>query len=333
MASGYNGVTLFFILSGFLLAMHHLDMPLSSAGRFWWARIARVYPLYLAVLLYVVAGVWANGTELVGLWRHVFLLQSWSRDYTMAYGYIAPAWSLSVEIFLYFAFPFLAIGVRRLNTRTALAVVVSIALTLLAAAWWFRARGELGWTSPGSSHRWLYRNPVTRLGDFTVGMALAVVYQRSRKAPRARLVGRGLAAVGAVVTVAIMCRGRTLFTAWTWDAVYVMPLGAIVLGLALSGNRLLASRPLVAAGAASYAFYLVHTRVMFALGAGQWKTIDVPSVVAEVSVFLLVLALSVGLHHMVEQPAHRWLRSRVAPPERAAARRPATEEPLDTSMR
>ncbi len=43
--AGKTGVTLFFILSGFVLAWGH--KPRQSAGSFWWHRVARIYPLHL----------------------------------------------------------------------------------------------------------------------------------------------------------------------------------------------------------------------------------------------------------------------------------------------
>lgn len=332
MSSGYTGVTLFFVLSGFLLTLHHRDMPLSSAPRFWWARLARIYPLYAAVLAYVVVLMLRDGVALHDLSAHVLLLQAWYGNVLVAYGYIGPAWSLSVEVAFYLAFPVLVLAARRLRLGTATATVLGVAAALLAAAWWFRARGELTRLDPASAHRWLYQSPVARIGDFVIGMALAVIYRSVVGRRHAAVVGRCLAVTGALVTAVLMSMGRLLYTAWSWDAMYILPVSAIVLGLALGGSRVLGSGPIVAAGAASYAFYLIHTVVMTGLGADEWADMGARSLVAQVAILLLVLALSVGLHHMVEQPAHRWLRARVRPPERGGAPTPAATETPATSL-
>jgi peptidoglycan/LPS O-acetylase OafA/YrhL len=55
--SGYNAVTIFFVLSGFVIGLNYFDsISKPSRGelvRYFAARFARVYPLYLVVLLYV----------------------------------------------------------------------------------------------------------------------------------------------------------------------------------------------------------------------------------------------------------------------------------------
>src|SRR5689334_16615350 len=46
-ASGYTGVSFFFVLSGFILAYSYLGREgrlRGTAGRFYWARVARIYP-------------------------------------------------------------------------------------------------------------------------------------------------------------------------------------------------------------------------------------------------------------------------------------------------
>lgn len=49
---GYVGVSLFFVLSGFVLAYNYPNFTSAAErNRFWWARFARIYPLYLVALL------------------------------------------------------------------------------------------------------------------------------------------------------------------------------------------------------------------------------------------------------------------------------------------
>ena len=66
--SGYMGVTLFFVLSGFVLTHRYQAELGSPTARNLWgycrARFARIYPLYLLVLLFVVLRLRSVGTPL-----------------------------------------------------------------------------------------------------------------------------------------------------------------------------------------------------------------------------------------------------------------------------
>ncbi len=110
-ASGYIGVPLFFMLSGLVLTWNYSSLTVSSGTRLWrfyLARIARVMPLYWAVLLFLVVQRAARGVPQESLWRHVLAIQTWSGDYSIGQAsYNPPGWSICVELFLYALFPLL----------------------------------------------------------------------------------------------------------------------------------------------------------------------------------------------------------------------------------
>ncbi|HVE66393.1 MAG TPA: acyltransferase, partial [Thermoanaerobaculia bacterium] len=120
-AYGYLGVSLFFVLSGFILTYTYID-PHTGALRgsvrdFWWARVARIYPVYLIALLLslpiflifrvLVAAPAARPPALLSAALTPLLLQAWWP--TTATQWNTPGWSLSVELFFYALFPFAAV--------------------------------------------------------------------------------------------------------------------------------------------------------------------------------------------------------------------------------
>jgi peptidoglycan/LPS O-acetylase OafA/YrhL len=315
-ASGYMGVTLFFILSGFVLALNYADdLRRPTRGTLWRyfvARIARVYPLYLLVLVYAIVSIRTAGGGTPRWVEHVFALQAWDANLGVVYSLNAPAWSVSVEVFLYALFPVVVILIARLrSTRSLVAVAVGVAAVMLGLALWFTIGGaSREWADAGSAHRWLYRSPLCRLGDFTLGIVAARLYVLSRATGRSTG-GRtwGWAAIVAAATVIGLMMLKPLYgTAWSWDVAYALPCVVLILALAMRPAGALGrvlSRPLVVLlGEASYAFYLVHWMLIPGLGAGRW-TRDVTGmvVVREVMIFGVVLMVAVGLHVVVERPA------------------------------
>ncbi len=167
-------------------------------------------------------------------------------------------------------------------------------------------RAHLAPYDPRSAHRWLYRTPFTRLGDFGLGMAGAflVTYARVRW-------GRALQVVGGLTALGIMTSAAAFFSAASFDALYALPMFLLIVGLAAAPEtglgRLLATRTAVLLGEASFAFYLLHVTVLrgvtlhWADRFGHW-------LVAQAMLFALALFAAVGAHQLIERPAQRLLR-------------------------
>lgn len=109
------GVDVFFILSGFILTHVYLQGDRApNYGRFLAARLARIYPAHLFILLamlglVLIAPVFGVGLEPgrfnpVDFAGTLLLVQAWFPRESMAL-WNGPAWSLSAEWFAYLAFP------------------------------------------------------------------------------------------------------------------------------------------------------------------------------------------------------------------------------------
>lgn len=124
---GGAGVALFFFVSGFCI---HLTFTEHGQGwrSFWIRRFFRIYPAYLAAIVFAVAcGVADQGFDLRSavIWRqvltHVFLVHNLSP--TTFSGLNASFWSLAIEVQLYLLYPLLLVFVSKLGWRTTMIVL------------------------------------------------------------------------------------------------------------------------------------------------------------------------------------------------------------------
>nr|NLI49998.1 acyltransferase [Propionibacterium sp.] len=231
------------------------------------ARIARIYPLYLAALAFAALPTLGRLPWWTGL--HVLALQTWSPALDVAFGLNGPGWSIGVEFFLYALFPLLLWAVLRIPRRAWLWVGVGavILLTLVTGSLYLARTNLLPWADPASAHRWLYRTPLTRIPDFTVGIVIALIVKNSGSQRWASAVQW----LSAAALVALMSSDRMLFSIISWDIGYLIPSAALIWSLAAAPHaplaRLLSARPLVHGGTISYAFYLFHQPLIHALQA------------------------------------------------------------------
>ena len=330
-APGYMGVTVFFVLSGFVLTLNYFDRLAKPTPRKLWdfgvARFARLYPLYLLVLVYGIVNIRTTGGDLGPWWEAIVGVQAWGRNWLLI---DPPAWSVSVELFLYACFPLLVLALSRVRRTQTLLIIGGVVIAVMVGlALWMRLDGRdlLPLADMGSSHRWLYRTPLTRLGDFLLGILAARIYLNVRGSGTVERAGSIVAPLALLVMLVTMSIPALLVTSWSWDVIYAVPAVVLLLGLALAPrgllSRLLARPTIVLLGEASYAFYLIHFYLVNDIDALRWtKQPLTPMLLAfELLTLLFILALSVGLHLLVEMPARTWIR-RIAgarPPGRVRA--------------
>ena len=344
--AGYMGVTLFFVLSGFVLALNHFeDMSRPSVRATWQfgvARFARIYPIYVLVLFYILVRQHVFGAAIGGWWEHALALQAWNPNVFQAFSFNGPAWSVSVEVFLYACFPLLVPLIARLRTPRALLVAgAAVSLVMAGLALWFvlSHRAGLPWSDPESAHRWLYVTPLTRVGDFVLGILAARLYLSARKRPRVVRAGGPVAIASIAVILLLMAWPANLFSAWSWDLAYALPSLLLIFGLSVaprSGPARMLSVPLIVLlGESSYAFYLIHVPALNYFGAGRWAVGVSPStLVFEALTLGAILCLAVGLHVAIERPARVYIRRVLgSDPRRALNRRTGAPPPGDAPDR
>ncbi|GAC1618247.1 MAG: acyltransferase [Candidatus Elarobacter sp.] len=317
-ALGHSGVGFFFLLSGFILTYtYHRQFAGTTAWpalrAYYVARIARIYPVHVVATAFTALVLWRFGgttwdmssaaTREVAAAAQLLLVQSWSPDEKVFLGINAPAWSISTEMFFYAVFPFVVRSLlRSFGASTPRVVWIAAAMP-----WAIQVAAAL---VPHHTAVWTaYVLPPVRLADFIVGMLLGVAFLRSTPAPAhgGRATFFEVLALGGVTTaIAVSSYAPealrySLFLMPFWAAliaVFVHQSGAI--------SRILQWPAFVALGRASFAFYLIHWPVIAVVGGTLgWKHPALGMAVA----FVLSIALSFALFHLVEQPMRVRLRA------------------------
>jgi peptidoglycan/LPS O-acetylase OafA/YrhL len=346
------GVTVFFLISGFLLyrpfvraRLHREESP--HVGAYAWRRFLRIAPAYWVALTAI--AIWFGFSE-------VFPLGGEPLYYVFGQVYSGPkapwgipqAWTLCVEVTFYALVPLWAFAVRRLSVRWELVALALLWVASLAyKAWALTKRGP----TDLSGAPYLQTLP-NFLDQFAIGMALAVLtahWEQVGRVPRAVDALRRhdwlpwVVAVVAfwVVSTRIGFTGellqrfsRSMFLGrhelYTVVGVGVaLPAIFADPGRGVAG-RVLANRVLAYLGLISYALYLYHLAVLKQVDRWLGKPMDAALGIRLVTYGALGLLIAVVVasasYYLVERPALR-LKRLVSPPV-AAERGEATAEPV-----
>ncbi|WP_281270296.1 acyltransferase family protein [Geodermatophilus normandii] len=340
--AGWLGVDLFFVLSGFVMALTYLDdmgprFGRRATGRFLWARLCRVWPLWVLLTCLFAGWLLLSGRGVAGpveeqrvvtplaLLEQVLMVQMWHRDSLWGSTFVLAGWSLSVEFLAYVCFPVLVLVVWRLRRLPVVLLASGAVGVMVPLAYLSFSTGMDNDVLP-----WQVRIG----GAFVSGMLTCLVVRRiggsataSRWSP--------LAASLCLVYVVFVCwwsatRSDQQLGDYSGVAALFFPVLVGALALAPRGlATLLSSDTAVVGGRISFALYLVHGCVFeitddlfqrvpaLQPGSPLWTLVQ-PGLV------LVCLALSYGLWRGVEEPARRWLR-RVGPGGRRAPARPPSD--------
>ncbi|WP_274564304.1 acyltransferase family protein [Streptomyces spiramyceticus] len=319
---GSMAVSVFFILSGFVLAWSARDED--STPTFWRRRIAKIYPLHIvtfgiaALIIFSLSEpVLPGGSVWDGLVPNILLVQSWLPDASLAASFNTPSWSLSCELAFYLSFPLWYRLVRKIPVGRLWWCAAGIATAVMCVPFvtgLLPASEEAAPGMPLNEVWFAYWLPPVRMLEFVLGIVMALILRAGVwRGPRAGTCTLLLAAsYGLTQVVPPM---------FTLAACSIVPAALLITALAdadVHGRRTgLRSAMLVRLGQWSFAFYLVHFMVIrygHRLMGGesgyerQWST---PAAIA-LSLAMLMVAILVGglLHTVVEQPCMRLFGSR-----------------------
>lgn len=314
---GAIGMSLFFMLSGFLLAYRYADGS-SNLKDYLINRFARIYPIYTVAALVTLPWLGINltsssqaeiltwiGQITLLVFSNIFLIQAWFPQY-FDYWNNGGSWSISVEAFCYILLPFLLPSLLQASMKR---------LFVAAAACWLLAvlPGLSAAIFSSSSNGVFYSMPIFRLPEFLIG---TFTYLTIRLGFKYRF--------GAVHQLAVLLTflfylgiagpKMPIYVGHNWIA---LPVIAFMI-FSLSNNRgivasILTSRVFVWLGKISYCFYSFQALIIFFLISHHDKLIQVAPTLSNnkflaIASLAVLLVLSASGYYLIEEPARRWIR-------------------------
>jgi len=317
--SGYYGVMVFFVISGFLItsmsesrwgAFH--GVRLGTFYRIRFARIAPALALFVATqsLLQIAAiDGFSDPKPAASLSATIFSVLTFHMNWLEAkVGYLPGAWdvlwSLCVEELFYFGFPLLACLIR----PRFLFYVVLVAFVAIAP--WARI-------SPSSNEIWQDHSYLSCMGEIAIGCLAALWVRRH---PPGKVTAGVLLGVGAALMALVLFFRRTVHSLGLSDVglnVTVLSLGTAAVLAAVTAvpawTRVTTHglfSPLRWLGRNSYEVYLSHLFVILP-GVLLWKRFGTPSLIPVFYALVVVLSAALGalIAECFSKPLNQRLRA------------------------
>jgi peptidoglycan/LPS O-acetylase OafA/YrhL len=306
-----NAMSYFFLLSGFILVVSDAKKdtlpPKINTFKFWKRRAARILPLYyLSILLFFLIN-FSYRTDLHIIWQlqpyayTLLLLQSWK--YTLAMDVNFPAWSLSVEAFFYFIYPFIYLFLRKM--KSSLLISFALLFWMLNCAMFVYLKDLM------VHEHFLHYFPLLHLATFVLGISAGLLFVRHyvwlKEDGRKYIKGYTL-----LIGLFLLYTG---YNNWTFHAFQHNGLLApffvlLIYSISLSKGKIgkvLGLKPFVFLGNISFAMYILQLPIyqLCSQHIPFLKTLDKSVLFWPYLITLIVF--SSFIHKVFEQPIRRMI--------------------------
>jgi len=320
MPGGFLGVTVFFVLSGYLitdiLAMEWKRNKRIDLKKFWLSRARRLLPGMFVMLVITLAWITIFHSSLLETMRGdslaaLFYVSNWwyiyhKLSYFDNFNQLSPLnhfWSLAVEEQFYVVWPFIiSLGLYHIKKQSRM--ILLICLGAVASALAMAILYE-----PGADPSRIYYGTDTRAFSLLIGAALALIWPSNRLAnkiiPRARLI---LDVVGgtALIIILLMFWKTNQYDPFLYNGGMLLlsiVTALLVANLAHPASRIaqfLRFRPLRWIGIRSYGIYLWHYPILTLttpkVNAGDF------SLIRAILQFLLIIMIAQISWKYIEKP-------------------------------
>ncbi len=213
---GPFGVSVFFVLSGFCVyysASKNIDAgqaeshdvisirsTLADQIRYLYKRIKILYPLHILMLAASLPLFFKDlsGKTILKVVLNGLLLQSWIPHPDYYFSFNSVSWFLSDCVFLYFLFPLAEKIVKRVSKIGMLLLFGGLTILIIAVLSYLT-----GLYFPGMINYVTYICPVTRFGDFFVGVLIGKIYTMQKDTENKRCDTKSIYMIVSIIEVLI----------------------------------------------------------------------------------------------------------------------------------
>lgn len=313
---GAVGMSLFFILSGFLLFLNYYGVR-GNFREYFLNRFARIYPIYIAAALATLP--WFKiplGVELKDsiivyskyifiLVADIFVIQAW---FPSLFGYWnnGGSWSISVEFFCYFLLPMVMPFIVNFSNAGRIKILL---IAYLCSA----MIGVAAKLFPDPGIAFYYAMPIFRLPEFIIGGSVFLLLL-GRPVKKYLWVAQVLLIVLTALYLGYFGGLMPMYVGHNWLVVPVIAF--VVASLYAGGGPIdwILSRPIfVWFGKISYCFYSFQALVLKLLIDYHEVIINRFPIFANnkilaILAFIVLTTISAFAYYFVEEPSRRWIK-------------------------
>jgi peptidoglycan/LPS O-acetylase OafA/YrhL len=314
LGSATTAVGYMYVLSGFVMSLvYYRPLEKFDIVAYWKARFVRIYPLYLIAFLlicyyYLDAILNIKPQKILA---NLFVIQAWIPAYSQSFNY--PAWSVTVELFFYFIFPFFILWAYRQPVKK---------LIWAALGFWAVSQVvyQVLWIGYIDTQRtFILYFPLFHLNSFIMGAVGGIWYLREG---RQRQLNPAL--ILSVLTASFLLLVGYLIVSMSFlpalphgsqpMAGLLAPLMILfIVSLAMDESRVskFLNHPwLVNLGETSYAIYILHVPVIWLFERYVFdSSFSNPERVFAMSAAPLIIVVGLLMYFFVDTPLRKWLKN------------------------
>lgn len=313
----YIGVTLFFVLSGFLIAYRYMDLNNFSFRTYIVNRVARIYPMYFLITTLTFMPSLYNhfsNSQLILYGLNISMLRGFFDDFK--FSGVGQGWTLTVEETFYILAPlfFFLISRRKiyLAILPAITILVGTSLVLIFS--------KTDFYGLFASFEFMFNYTFFgRCAEFFAGISLAVIYKHDVSFLKKFNYFTYSGILGIIVSLILLMTVKG-----DYDFGIRHPIGKIIntLFLPIFGicmlfygllkeqtliSKIISTRLFILLGKSSYIFYLIHMGVFVtALGKLGLTSSDPISYLV---LFAVLNLISILIYRYIEQPSNIYIKS------------------------